>query len=130
MCIRDRDVPLSLLVARAAQQHAGLLGLNAVAIQDVYSHRARSVGAPGAGLRDALSAIDRDHEGGADLLVVNAGTFDLDELHYPDAVTLSLGRVQDGRAALSLNGDVETTKAAEFLAAVAASLEAPVALIV
>ncbi|ADY25239.1 E3 binding domain protein [Deinococcus proteolyticus MRP] len=125
-----QDVPFSLLVARAAQQHAGMLNLSAVAIQDVYSHRARSVGAPGAGLRDALSAIDRDHEGGADLLVVNAGTFDLDELHYPDAVTLSLGRVVDGRAALSLNGNVDTAQAAEFLAAVAGSLEAPVSLIV
>ena len=125
-----QDVPLSLLVARAAQQHAGMLNLSAVAIQDVYSHRARSVGAPGAGLRDALSAIDRDHEGGADLLVVNAGTFDLDELHYPDTVTLSLGRVVDGRAALSLNGNVDTAQAAEFLAAVAGSLEAPVSLIV
>ncbi|WP_261664864.1 E3 binding domain-containing protein [Deinococcus sp. Marseille-Q6407] len=125
-----QDVPLSLLLARAAQQHASLLNLNAVAIQDAYSHRVRSVGAAGSGLRDALSALDRDHEGEADLLVVNAGTFELDELHYPDAVTLSLGRMVDGRAALSLNGDVDTAQAAEFLAAVAASLETPVALIV
>ncbi|GHG02098.1 hypothetical protein GCM10017783_12920 [Deinococcus piscis] len=125
-----QDVPLSLLVARAAQQHAEMLGLGAVAIQDVHSQRARSVGGAGAGLRDALSALDRDHDGQADLLVVNAGTFELDELHYPDTVTLSLGRVVDGRAALSLNGDVDTVRAAEFLAAVAASLEAPVALII
>ncbi|MDO4262687.1 MAG: E3 binding domain-containing protein [Deinococcus sp.] len=125
-----QDVPLSLLVARAAQQHAGLLNLNAVAIQDVHSQRARSVGDSGASLRDALSALDRDHGGQPDLLVVNAGTFELDELHYPGTVTLSLGRVVDGRAALSLNGEVDTAQAAEFLAAVAGSLEAPVALII
>lgn len=125
-----QDVPLSLLVARAAQHHADMLGLSAVAIQDVYSQRARSVGTKGTGLRDALAATDRDHDGQPDLLVVNAGTFNLDELHYPDALTLSLGRVVDGRAALSLNGDVDTVQAAEFLAAVAASLEAPVALII
>lgn len=125
-----QDVPLSLLVARAAQQHVGLLGLNTVAIQDAYAHRARSVGERTASLRDALSAIDTDADGQPDMLVVNAGTLDLDEVHYPDTLSLSVGRVVDGRAALSLNGDVETTKAAEFLAAVAQSLEAPVALII
>ena len=125
-----QDVPLSLLVARAAQQHIGLLNLSSVAIQDSYAHRARSVGERSGSLRDALRAIDSYHEGQPDLLVANAGTFDLDELHYPGAVSLSIGRVQDGRAALSLNGNVETPAAAEFLAAVAASLEAPVALIV
>lgn len=125
-----QDVPLSLLVARAAQQHVGLLGLSSVAIQDAYAHRARPVGQNGTSLRDALRALDGDYGDQPDVLVVNAGTFDLDEVHYPGTVSLSLGRVQDGRAALSLNGDLETVKAAEFLAAVAASLEAPVALII
>ena len=125
-----QDVPLSLFVARAAQQHVGMLGLSSVAIQDAYAHRARPVGQSGTSLREALRALDGDYGDQPDVLVVNAGTFDLDEVHYPDTVSLSLGRVQDGRAALSLNGDLETVKAAEFLAAVAASLEAPVALII
>lgn len=125
-----QDVPLSLLVARAAQQHVNMLGLSSVAIQDAYAHRARPVGQNGASLREALRALDGDYGEQPDVLVVNAGTFDLDELHYPDTMSLSLGRLQDGRAALSLNGDIETVKAAEFLAAVAASLEAPVALII
>ncbi|MFC6618569.1 hypothetical protein [Deinococcus radiophilus] len=94
-----QDVPLSLLVARAAQQHVGLLGLNTVAIQDAYAHRARSVGERTASLRDALSAIDTDADGQPDMLVVNAGTLDLDEVHYPDTLSLSVGRVVDGRAA-------------------------------
>ncbi|MFC6592103.1 hypothetical protein ACFP81_08875 [Deinococcus lacus] len=128
--VLGQDVPLSLLVARAAQQNIAQLGLNSVAIQDVISHRARSIGTAGASLRDSLSALDRDHDGQADLVVVNAGTFELDDLHYPDMLTLSVGRVENGRAALSLNGDVDTGRAADFLAAVARSLETPVALII
>ncbi len=62
--------------------------------------------------------------------MVDAGALDMDDLHYPDTLTLSVGRVQDGRAALSLQGDVDPEKAARFLASVAQTLEKPIILLV
>ncbi|WP_245556515.1 E3 binding domain-containing protein [Deinococcus aquatilis] len=124
----SRDVPLALLVARAAQHHAAILDLSAVAIQDPSTGRTRSA-KPGS-LRDAVTALDTDHDGTPDLLIVDAGLLDLDDLHYPHALTLSVGRVQGGRAALTLNGNVDTERAARFLASVAQTLEKPVILLV
>ncbi|UQN05117.1 E3 binding domain-containing protein [Deinococcus sp. QL22] len=124
----SRDVPLALLVARAAQQHAAILDLSAVAIQDPSVGRTRSA-KPGS-IRDAVTALDTDHDGTPDLLIVDAGLLDLDDLHYPHALTLSVGRVQGGRAALTLNGNVDTERAARFLASVAQTLEKPVILLV
>ncbi|MFB9993495.1 E3 binding domain-containing protein [Deinococcus oregonensis] len=123
-----RDVPLALLVARAAQHHAAILDLSAVAIQDPSTARTRS--ARLGSLRDAVTGLDTDHDGTPDLLVVDAGLLDLDDLHYPHALTLSVGRVQGGRAALTLNGNVDTERAARFLASVAQTLEKPVILVV
>jgi hypothetical protein len=124
----SRDVPMALLVARAAQHHAAILDLSAVAIQDPSTGRTRS--AQLGSLRDAVTALDTDHDGTPDLLVVDAGLLDLDDLHYPHALTLSVGRVQGGRAALTLNGNVDTERAARFLASVAQTLEKPVILVV
>lgn len=123
-----QDVPLALLVARAAQRHADSLGLGAVALHDLDAGRARTV-QPGS-LRDALSALSSDHMGTPDLLVIDAGALDLDDLHLGHTVTLSVGRVQDGRAALTLNGDVDAAQAARFLAGVAATLEEPIILVI
>lgn len=81
------------------------------------------------GLRDALAALERVHEGTPDLLVLDAGTLDLDDLHLPHTLTLSVGRVQEGRAALTLQGDVDPTQAARFLAEVARTLEEPIILV-
>ncbi|GAA5513566.1 hypothetical protein Dcar01_02307 [Deinococcus carri] len=122
-----QDVPLALLVARAAQHHLGALGLDSVAMQDVDAGRARTV-QPGS-LRDALAALAGDHEGTPDLLVLDAGALDLDDLHLPHTLTLSVGRVQDGRAALSLQGEVDPAQAARFLANVAGTLEEPIILV-
>ncbi|MFC6665987.1 hypothetical protein ACFP9V_11980 [Deinococcus radiopugnans] len=61
--------------------------------------------------------------------MTDAGALGADDLHYPHTLTLSLGRVQDGRAALSLNGDVDPRQAAQFLSRVAAALEKPIALV-
>ncbi|MBB5233755.1 E3 binding domain-containing protein [Deinococcus budaensis] len=122
-----QDVPLALLVARAARHHAGALGLASVAVQDTLAGRARAVEA--AGLRDALAALGTDHDGTPDLLVTDAGALDLDELHLPHTLTLSVGRVQEGRAALTLNGDVDPAQGARFLAGVAATLEEPIILV-
>ncbi|MFC4426964.1 E3 binding domain-containing protein [Deinococcus navajonensis] len=120
-----QDVPLALLVARAAQRHAERLSLGSVALHD--GARTRSV--TSGHLRDTLSGLDTDHTGTPDLLVVDAGARDLDDLHFPHTLTLSIGRVQDGRAALSLNGNVDTAQAAQFLADVAGTLERPIVLV-
>ena len=129
----EREVPLGLLVARAAQRHAAALGLGSVALRDMDRGLTRQVGGEVGGsvsLRDALQATDQDFGGTPDLLVVDAGALDMDDLHYPDTLTLSVGRVQEGRAALSLQGDVDPEKAARFLASVAQTLEKPIILLV
>lgn len=123
-----REVPLALLLARAAQHHAAALGLDTLAVQDVTAGRVRAV--QGGSLREALAGLDGDFGGTPDLLVVDAGTLDLDDLHYPHALSLSIGRVQDGRVGLSLQGDVEPDRAARFLAGVAQTLEKPVILLI
>ncbi|WP_216320188.1 E3 binding domain-containing protein [Deinococcus aestuarii] len=122
-----QDVPLGLLVARAAQRHAAALGLGTVALQDLPAGEARTV-APGS-LRDVLSTLDTLF-GTPDLLVTDAGELDLDDLHLGHTVTLSVGRERGGRAALSLSGDVDPTRAARFLAEVAGALEAPIILVI
>ncbi|MEW6421527.1 MAG: E3 binding domain-containing protein [Deinococcota bacterium] len=122
-----QDVPLALLVARAAQRHAATLDLETVAVQDLGANQARTA-QPG-GLRDALAALERAHEGTPDLLVLDAGTLDLDDLHLPHTLTLSVGRVQEGRAALTLQGDVDPVRAARFLTDVAGTLEEPIILV-
>lgn len=123
-----QDVPLALLVARAAARHAESLGLNTVAVHDLDGGQARPV-QPGS-LRDALAALGTERGGTPDLLVIDAGALDLDDLHLGHTVTLSVGRLQDGRAALTLNGDVDAAKAARFLASVAATLEEPIILVI
>lgn len=128
-----REVPLGLLVARAAQRHAAGLGLENVAVQGYGGHQAQQIGGAvgsSVSLRDALQAFGEPHGGTPDLLVVDAGALDLDDLHYPHTLTLSVGRVQEGRAGLSLQGDVDPEKAARFLASVAQTLEKPVILLI
>ena len=121
-----REVPLAFLVARAAQRHAAALGLSSVALHDSAGGRARSVA--GEHLRGAVDSLAHTYEGTPDLLVVDAGALDLDDLHYPHTLTLSVGRVQDGHAALSLNGSVDAAQGARFLADLDATLNQPILL--
>ncbi|MVN88983.1 hypothetical protein GO986_19770 [Deinococcus sp. HMF7620] len=121
----SQELPLGLLVARAAQRHADTLGLSSVALDG--QGRTHTVGS--GSLRDAMTALDTNFDGTPDLLVVDAAALDLDDLHYPQTVTLSVGRTENGRATLSLNGDVETARAAQFLAQVAGTLEQPILLV-
>ncbi|MPY67553.1 hypothetical protein F8S09_12800 [Deinococcus sp. SDU3-2] len=123
-----QDVPLALLVARAAQRHAEMLELGTVGVYRVGGEQARPV--QSGSLREALAALDGDFAGTPDLLVTDAGALDLDELHLPHALTLSVGRVQDGRTALTLNGPVDPAQGARFLASVAATLEEPIILVI
>ncbi|WP_428194363.1 E3 binding domain-containing protein [Deinococcus saxicola] len=123
-----KDVSLAFLVARAAQRHADVLGLDLghVALQGADGQD-RPI--TGSALRDAMTALHGGQASAPDLLVTDAGTLGVDDLHFPHTLTLSLGRVQDGRAALSLNGDVNPRQAAQFLTRVAESLEKPIALV-
>lgn len=122
----EQEVPLAFLVARAAQRHAATLGLSSVALQGSAHNQARSVA--GEHLRGAVAALAHSYEGTPDLLVVDAGALDLDDLHYPHTLTLSVGRVQDGQAALSLNGNVDAAQGARFLAELDATLNQPILL--
>lgn len=121
----EQDVPLALLVARAAQRHAGLLNLGSVALDGAQGARTVREGA----IREVLSGLHGSFTGTPDLLVVDAAAHGLDDLHYPHTLTLSVGRVQDGRASLSLNGQADTAQAAQFLARVAETLEKPIVLV-
>ncbi|WP_291429036.1 E3 binding domain-containing protein [Deinococcus sp.] len=122
----NQALPLGLLVARAAVRHADTLNLGRVAVQgDRHTH---PVGT--GSLRDALAQLDTAYDGDApDLLIVDASAHGLDDLHYPHTLTLSVGRTHDGRAPLSLNGDVDAARAAKFLAQVAGTLEQPILLV-
>lgn len=125
----EQDVTLALLVARAAQRHASLLNLSRVALDGAQGMRSVGEGH----LREVLSDLNTDAgDSGAataDLLVVDAGAYGLDDLHYPQTLSLSVGREHAGRVSLSLNGDVETAQAAQFLARVAETLEKPIVLV-
>ncbi|WP_029478005.1 E3 binding domain-containing protein [Deinococcus frigens] len=123
-----KDISLAFLVARAAQRHADALGpdLGRVALQGADGHNQPITGGA---LRDAVNALRGGQDSAPDLLVTDAGALGMDDLHYPHTLTLSLGRVQDGRAALSLNGDVDPRQAAQFLTRVAEALERPIALV-
>lgn len=123
------EFPMTLLVARAAQKAAASLGLSSVAVANssgeaLNADLSNDLRASVSGLRDAATGRS------ADLLVINAGDLDLDELHYAHSTTLSLGRIQDGKAALSLSGNVDAAQGARFLADVAALLATPVKLLV
>ncbi|WP_075835733.1 E3 binding domain-containing protein [Deinococcus marmoris] len=124
----NMDVSLAFLVARAAQRHADILGLDLghVALQGADG---QDQPITGGALRDAMSALHSGQASAPDLLVTDAGTLGVDDLHFPHTLTLSLGRVQNGRVALSLNGDVNPRQAAQFLTRVAESLEKPIALV-
>ncbi|GAA4016627.1 hypothetical protein GCM10022631_31320 [Deinococcus rubellus] len=129
------DLPLTLMVARAAQRHLGLLNLSSLAVANAQG-QALSADLSGdlrggiKALQDAQPSAALNGQVQADLLILDAGALDLDDLHYPHAVTLSLGRVVDGQAALSLNGDIDVQQGARFLAEVSALLGAPVKLLV
>ena len=123
-------VPLSLLLGRAAARSLHLLELPqgvAVTLADAHGHALR---APLTGeFRASLAGLSQPGEAAQGLLVLDAAALDLDELHLGE-YSLSLGRSQEGRAALSLRGNVDAPRAARFLHAVAALLETPIKLLV
>ena len=123
------DVPISLMVARAAQRRLNLINVSSLAIANTQGQALSAE--VGRDLRSDLAALSGAQPGDlTELLILDAGALDLDDLHYPHALTLSLGRVQHGKAALSLNGNLDVPEAAQFLAEVAALLSTPVKLLV
>lgn len=123
----DRDVTLTQLVARAAQRHAGTLGLNGVALHD--HARSEALSLPGGAFRDYVGNLGAAFDGTPDLLIVDAGHYGLDDLHYPHTATLSVGREANGQATLSFNGNADTAQAAQFLGMIADTLEKPSVLV-
>ena len=126
-----RLAPLAVFVARAAARHASTLGLQGVGVYGV-GDEITPVATPN--LTGDFRAAVRDLQGAeggqpADLMVVDAGELGLDELQLPGGgVTLTLGRVRDGRATLTLTGPVNVRRGAEFLQNVAELLETPIRL--
>lgn len=122
-----QEVPLGLLVARAAQYHSAMLGVQVVGLRSPQGHHLL---VQGGSLREALESLNSQAQGQLDLLVTDAGAMNMDDLHYPESLSLSIGRNYKGRASLSLNGNVDADQAAQFLSKVAEMLEKPVILLV
>ncbi|MFC4455048.1 E3 binding domain-containing protein [Deinococcus sonorensis] len=121
-----QEVPLPLLVGRAAARSLGVLGLSRAALAD---HAGQPQAADLQGdFRASLADVTRAGGQAAELLVLDAGSLGLDELHL-GGLSLSVGRVQDGQVALSLRGDVEPQVGARFLHEVAALLATPITLL-
>ncbi|WP_425145322.1 E3 binding domain-containing protein [Deinococcus sp.] len=122
-----QSVPLNLLVGRAAARSLGTLGLSGQAALADASGQALAAELSG-DLRASLSGLSAPTEATAALLILDAAALGLDELHL-GARSLSLGRSEDGRAALSLRGDLDAVRGAKFLHEVAALLETPIKLL-
>ncbi|WP_083865859.1 E3 binding domain-containing protein [Deinococcus peraridilitoris] len=127
----ERPAPLSVFVARAASRRIDLLKLQSVGVYGV-GDEVLPVATPNL-TADFRAAVDDLHgaEGGqlSDLMVVDAGELGLDELQLPAGdLTLSLGRIRDGSATLTLTGPVSVRSGASFLQGVAELLETPIRL--
>ncbi len=126
-------VPAEVLVARAAARQLGQLGFTSVGVAhlgDTVSARA-SRALHGADFRAAVHEYHAGELGDwADLMVVDAGQLGMDELHLlGDLATLSLGRHEGDRAALTLTGAVNAQAGAAFLQGVADLLQTPIKLL-
>ena len=122
-----RDVPLPLLVARAAARSAGTLGLNGPVALGTHAGQALAADLSG-DFRASLDDLKRHADAQPALLVLDAAELGLDELHR-GACSLSLGRSAAGQAALSLRGDIDPVHGAQFLHEVAGLLATPIRLL-
>ena len=122
-----RDVPLPLLVARAAARSAGTLGLNGPVALGTHAGQALAADLSG-DFRASLDDLKRHADAQPALLVLDAAELGLDELHR-GACSLSLGRSAAGQAALSLRGDIDPVHGAQFLHEVAGLLDTPIRLL-
>ncbi|GGQ97242.1 E3 binding domain-containing protein [Deinococcus ruber] len=124
-----QDVPLSLLVGRAAARSLGTLGLSGGAGVTLADASGQALAADLSGdFRTSLGALSQRSGAAQGLLVLDAAELGLDELHVGER-SLSVGRSEDGRAVLSLRGDMDARRGASFLHEVAALLETPIKLL-
>ncbi|MBB6099175.1 hypothetical protein HNR42_002611 [Deinobacterium chartae] len=128
-------VPLVFWLARAAQRHADLIGGGRVGLLDAGTAQTLLPETLEGDFRASLSSFGAAAAGSAALTVVDAGELGVDEVTLPvEGATLSLSRLEDGRASLLLSGHTGTAdglrSGAEFLRAVTADLENPIVLMV
>jgi hypothetical protein len=130
--LNGRDVPLEIFLARAAQRHAHLLGMDNVTLARI-GDALEPVNASGLfhSFVEAVRSVAQVSPASAHgLLVVDASHLGADDLVLPgDAPVLSLN-VKGDHGHLSLAGNVSASKAAEFLGRVSESLEMPVSLVI
>ena len=124
-----REVPLSLLVARAAARSLASLGLHASGGVALADHAGQPLGADlSADFRASLDGLGQPAQTSPALLVLDAAELGLDELHRGEC-SLSVGRAGAGANALSLRGNLDPVRGAKFLHEVAALLDTPILLL-
>lgn len=125
-----REVPLGLLVARAAARSLATLGLTSAGGVALADHAGQPLAADLTGdFRASLDGLKQPAQAAPALLVLNAAELGLDELHR-GAYSLSVGRSgPHGPAALSLRGELDPVRGAQFLHEVSGLLDAPIRLL-
>ncbi|WP_407540555.1 E3 binding domain-containing protein [Deinococcus radiomollis] len=124
-----REVPLSLLVARAAARSLVSLGLGTSGGVALADHAGQPLAADLSGdFRASLDGLGQPAQTPPALLVLDAAELGLDELHRGEC-SLSVGRAGGGASALSLRGDLDPGRGAKFLHEVAGLLDTPILLL-
>ncbi|WP_424949807.1 E3 binding domain-containing protein [Deinococcus sp.] len=124
-----REVPIGLLVARAAARSLGTLSLSEPGGVALADHTGRPLAADLSGdLRASLGSLSEPAHSAPALLVLDASGLGLDELHRGE-YSLSVGRNGSEGATLSLRGDLDPARGAQFLHEVAGLLGTPIRLL-
>ena len=128
-----REIPLGLLVARAATRSLSTLGLHTGEGSAEGVALANHAGQPLAAdlraeFRASLESLGQVAQAQPALLVLDASALGLDELHRGKC-SLSVGRAAADGAVLSLRGDLDPARGAQFLHEVAGLLGTPILLL-
>ena len=128
-----REIPLGLLVARAAVRSLNTLGLHTGEGSVEGVALANYTGQPLAAdlraeFRASLDGLGQVAQAQPALLVLDASALGLDELHRGEC-SLSVGRAAADGAVLSLRGDLDPARGAQFLHEVAGLLGTPILLL-
>ena len=128
-----REIPLGLLVARAAARSLSTLGLHTGEGSAEGVALANHAGQPLAAdlraeFRASLESLGQVAQAQPTLLVLDASALGLDELHRGEC-SLSVGRAAADGAVLSLRGDLDPARGAQFLHEVAGLLGTPILLL-
>ena len=128
-----REIPLGMLVARAAARSLSTLGLHtgegSVEGVALANHTGQPLAADlRAEFRASLDGLGQVAQAQPALLVLDASALGLDELHRGEC-SLSVGRAAADGAVLSLRGDLDPARGAQFLHEVAGLLGTPILLL-